>query len=127
MNEWHETERTGEQATFFSGLSPSAAVDVFRSLDKACQNFAVASDLHALVLVTPLDGIEPDWGRFREEYLACSKDDPVRVVGELVSENPCAKLVRTRPCLCLSLSLSPSTVVYCYVGLSAVSALLWRA
>eukprot|EP00752_Nemacystus_decipiens_P002246 g2129.t1 len=72
------------KATFFSGLSPSAAVDVFRSLDKACQNLAVASDLHALVLVTPLDGIEPNWGRFREEYLACSKDDPVRVVGELI-------------------------------------------
>ncbi|CAN0488503.1 unnamed protein product, partial [Ectocarpus sp. 8 AP-2014] len=59
-------------------------VDVFESLDKACQNFAVASDLHALVLVTPLDGMEPNWGRFREEYLACSNDDPVRVVGELI-------------------------------------------
>ena len=57
---------------------------MFRSLDKACQNFAVASDLHALVLVTPLDGVEPNWGRFREEYLACGKDDPVRVVGDLV-------------------------------------------
>ncbi|CAM9118141.1 unnamed protein product, partial [Hapterophycus canaliculatus] len=72
------------RATFFSGLSPSGAVDVFQSLDKACQNFAVASELHALVLVTPLDGIEPNWRRLREEYLACSKDDPVRVVGELI-------------------------------------------
>ncbi|CAM9144280.1 unnamed protein product [Scytosiphon promiscuus] len=72
------------RATFFSGLSPSAAVDVFQSLDKACQNFAVASELHSLVLVTPLDGIEPNWRRFREEYLAFSKDDPVRVVGELI-------------------------------------------
>lgn len=57
---------------------------MFQSLDKACQNFAVASELHALVLLTPLEGVEPNWERFREEYLACSKDDPVRVIGRLV-------------------------------------------
>lgn len=62
-------------------------MDVFQSLDKACQNFAVVSELHALVLVTPLEGIEPSWERFREEYLACSEDDPVRVVGGLVRRN----------------------------------------
>lgn len=67
-------------------------MDVFQSLDKACQNFAVASDLHALVLVTPLDGIEPNWRRLREEYLACSEDDPVRVVGELVSQEAEAEI-----------------------------------
>ena len=80
---------------------------MFHSLDKACQNFAVASDLHALVLVTPLDGIEPNWGRFREEYLACSEDDPVRVVGELVSDE-LNHATNTRISRSLSLLLSQS-------------------
>ena len=74
----------GKQATFFSGLSPVAAVDVHRSLDKACQNLVVATELHALYLLTPLAGLEPDWARFREEYTAWREDDPARVVGKAV-------------------------------------------
>lgn len=77
------------QATFFSGLSPSAAIDVHRSLDKACQNLVVATDLHALYLVTPLDGLEPDWRRFREEYLGWREGDPSRVVGKAVRSFIC--------------------------------------
>lgn len=74
-----------KQATFFSGLSPVAAVDVHRSLDRACQNLVVATELHALYLLTPLDGLEPDWGRFREEYTAWREEDPARIVGKAVS------------------------------------------
>lgn len=74
-----------KQATFFSGLSPVAAVDVHQSLDKACQNLVVSTELHALYLLTPLEGIEPHWGRFREEYTAWREDDPSRVVGKAVS------------------------------------------
>ena len=72
-----------------SSAGDTATVDVFHSLDKACQNFARGQrPPHALVLVTPLDGIGPDWGRFREESLACSEDGPVRVVRELISGRP---------------------------------------
>ena len=73
------------QATFFSGLSPVAAVDVHQSLDRACQNLVVATELHALYLLTPLDGLEPDWARFREEYTAWREEDPARIVGKAVS------------------------------------------
>lgn len=74
-----------KQATFFSGLSPLAAVDAHQSLDRACQNLVVATELHALYLLTPLDGLEPDWARFREEYTAWREDDPARIVGKAVS------------------------------------------
>ena len=80
-----------------SSAGDTATVDVFHSLDKACQNFARCQrPPHALVLVTPLDGIGPDWGRFREESLACSEDGPVRVVRELISGAGHATLVHRR-------------------------------
>lgn len=82
------------QATFFSGLSPSAAVDVYRSLDRACEHLVVATDLHALYLLTPLDGLEPDWARFREEYTGWREGDPARVVGKAVSVNDWGEINR---------------------------------
>lgn len=85
------------QATFFSGLSPMAAVDVHTSLDKACDSLVVATELHALYLLTPLEGLEPDWRRFREEYTGWSEGDPARVVGKAVrreSERPCFNMLK---------------------------------
>lgn len=72
------------QATFFSGLSPSAAVDVQRSLDMACKDLVTNTDLHALYLVTPIDGLEPDWGAFRDVYTGWGDEDPARIVGKAV-------------------------------------------
>lgn len=72
------------QATFFSGLSPSAAVDVQLSLDMACRGLVTNTDLHALYLVTPIDGLEPDWAAFRDAYTGWGDGDPARIVGKTV-------------------------------------------
>lgn len=74
-----------------------AAVDVHTSLDKACDSLVVATELHALYLLTPLEGLEPDWRRFREEYTGWSEGDPARVVGKAVrreSERPCFNMLK---------------------------------
>lgn len=51
----------------------------------ACKSLVVNTSLHALYLLTPLDGLEPDWAAFRDEYTGLGHEDAARVVGKAVS------------------------------------------
>lgn len=61
-----------------------AAIDVQRSLELACGGLVVNTDLHALYLLTPLHGLDPDWAHFQAIYAGWGDDDPVRHVGQAV-------------------------------------------
>lgn len=74
------------QATFFSGLSPSAALDVYRSFDRARRRFVTSTNLHALFLLCPVDvGIELDWAMLWEVFTSWDDDHPAKIVANAVS------------------------------------------
>ncbi|CAM9113139.1 unnamed protein product [Sphacelaria rigidula] len=73
------------KATFFSGLSPSAALDVYRSFDRARRRFVTSTNLHALFLLCPVDvGIELDWAMLWEVFTSWDDDHPAKIVANAV-------------------------------------------
>ncbi|KAL8143865.1 hypothetical protein V2J09_016897 [Rumex salicifolius] len=63
-------------ASFGSSLSPEESLVVMDDLSRAREGFILASDLHIVYLVTPINvGIEPDWKLFYERFMELSAID----------------------------------------------------
>ncbi|XP_039143908.1 LOW QUALITY PROTEIN: helicase and polymerase-containing protein TEBICHI-like [Dioscorea cayenensis subsp. rotundata] len=79
--EWNEETRLYSttplgQAAFGSSLSPEESLVVLEDLLRAREGFVLASDLHLVYLVTPINvDIEPDWELYYERFMELSAID----------------------------------------------------
>ncbi|RZC90345.1 hypothetical protein C5167_031057 [Papaver somniferum] len=61
------------RASFGSSLSPEESLVVLDDLSRAREGFVLASDLHLVYLVTPINvDVEPDWELFYERFMQLS-------------------------------------------------------
>ncbi|WVZ89441.1 hypothetical protein U9M48_035849 [Paspalum notatum var. saurae] len=61
------------RAAFGSSLSPEESLVVLDDLSRAREGFVLASDLHLVYLVTPINvDLEPDWELFYERFMQLS-------------------------------------------------------
>ncbi|CAI9093473.1 OLC1v1028975C1 [Oldenlandia corymbosa var. corymbosa] len=86
--EWNEetklyTTTPLGRASFGSSLSPEESLVVLDDLTRARNGFVLASDLHLVFLVTPINvDVEPDWELYYERFMQLSALD--QSVGNLV-------------------------------------------
>ncbi|KAK1266849.1 hypothetical protein QJS04_geneDACA019368 [Acorus gramineus] len=79
--EWNEETRVYSttplgRAAFGSSLSPEESLVVLDDLSRAREGFVLASDLHMVYLVTPINvDIEPDWELYYERFMELSALD----------------------------------------------------
>ncbi|XVE71071.1 hypothetical protein DITRI_Ditri10aG0120700 [Diplodiscus trichospermus] len=61
------------RAAFGSSLCPEESLIVLDDLSRAREGFVLASDLHLVYLVTPINvGVEPDWELYYERFMELS-------------------------------------------------------
>ncbi|KAM0921821.1 hypothetical protein ACQ4PT_006730 [Festuca glaucescens] len=61
------------QASFGSSLNPEESLVVLDDLSRAREGFVLASDLHLVYLVTPINvDVEPDWELYYERFMQLS-------------------------------------------------------
>ncbi|TVU51610.1 hypothetical protein EJB05_03050 [Eragrostis curvula] len=61
------------RAAFGSSLNPEESLVVLDDLSRAREGFVLASDLHLVYLVTPINvGVEPDWELYYERFMQLS-------------------------------------------------------
>ncbi|OUZ99943.1 DNA-directed DNA polymerase [Macleaya cordata] len=76
--EWNEETKLYSttplgRASFGSSLSPEESLVVLDDLSRAREGFVLASDLHLVYLVTPINvDVEPDWELFYERFMQLS-------------------------------------------------------
>ncbi|XP_050938206.1 helicase and polymerase-containing protein TEBICHI isoform X2 [Cucumis melo] len=64
------------RASFGSSLSPEESLIVLDDLSRAREGFVLASDLHLVYLVTPINvDVEPDWELYYERFMGLSSLD----------------------------------------------------
>ncbi|KAM7276027.1 hypothetical protein ACFE04_017893 [Oxalis oulophora] len=64
------------RAAFGSSLCPEESLIVLDDLSRAREGFVLASDLHVVFLVTPINvGVEPDWELYYERFMELSALD----------------------------------------------------
>lgn len=69
-------------------------------LSRAREGFVLASDLHLVYLVTPINvDVEPDWELYYERFMELSALDQVT---SCLSDTTCLDSVSTWKCICLS-------------------------
>lgn len=79
--EWNEETKLYSatplgRAAFGSSLSPEESLIVMENLSRAREGFILASDLHIVYLVTPINvEVEPDWKLFYERFMELSAID----------------------------------------------------
>ncbi|MED6124402.1 hypothetical protein PIB30_058624, partial [Stylosanthes scabra] len=79
--EWNEDTKLYSttplgRATFGSSLSPEESLIVLADLSRAREGFVLASDLHLVYLVTPINvDVEPDWELYYERFVKLSTLD----------------------------------------------------
>ncbi|XP_024930711.1 helicase and polymerase-containing protein TEBICHI isoform X3 [Ziziphus jujuba] len=79
--EWNDTTKIYSttplgRAAFGSSLSPEESLIVLDDLSRAREGFVLASDLHLVYLVTPINvDIEPDWELYYERFMELSALD----------------------------------------------------
>ncbi|XP_068648888.1 helicase and polymerase-containing protein TEBICHI isoform X2 [Aristolochia californica] len=76
--EWNEETKLYSttplgRAAFGSSLNPEESLVVLEDLSRAREGFVLASDLHLLYLVTPINvEVEPDWELYYERFMELS-------------------------------------------------------
>ncbi|KAF6176329.1 hypothetical protein GIB67_011118 [Kingdonia uniflora] len=76
--EWNEETKLYSttplgRASFGSSLSPEESLVVLDDLSRAREGFVLASDLHLVYLVTPINvDVEPDWELYYERFMGLS-------------------------------------------------------
>ncbi|XP_019052387.1 PREDICTED: helicase and polymerase-containing protein TEBICHI isoform X2 [Nelumbo nucifera] len=79
--EWNEETKLYSttplgRAAFGSSLSPEESLIVLDDLSRAREGFVLASDLHLVYLVTPINvEVEPDWELYYEKFMELSALD----------------------------------------------------
>ncbi|KAL5558793.1 hypothetical protein UlMin_035004 [Ulmus minor] len=79
--EWNENTKLYSttplgRASFGSSLSPEESLVVLDDLSRAREGFVLASDLHLVYLVTPINvDVEPDWELYYERFMQLSPLD----------------------------------------------------
>ncbi|KAL1315068.1 hypothetical protein HN51_041855 [Arachis hypogaea] len=79
--EWNEDTKLYSttplgRASFGSSLSPEESLIVLADLSRAREGFVLASDLHLVYLVTPINvDVEPDWELYYERFVKLSPLD----------------------------------------------------
>ncbi|KAL6006246.1 hypothetical protein ACLOJK_040292 [Asimina triloba] len=79
--EWNEETKLYSttplgRASFGSSLSPEESLVVLDDLSRAREGFVLASDLHLVYLVTPINvDVEPDWELYYERFMELSALD----------------------------------------------------
>ncbi|KAG9455791.1 hypothetical protein H6P81_000299 [Aristolochia fimbriata] len=79
--EWNEETKLYSttplgRAAFGSSLNPEESLVVLEDLLRAREGFVLASDLHLLYLVTPINvEVEPDWELYYERFMELSRLD----------------------------------------------------
>ncbi|XP_077220020.1 MUS308 and mammalian DNA polymerase-like protein isoform X2 [Tasmannia lanceolata] len=79
--EWNEETKLYSttplgRASFGSSLSPEESLVVLDDLSRAREGFVLASDLHLVYLVTPINvDVEPDWELYYERFMELSTLD----------------------------------------------------